>query len=189
MSQVDYVERDRQVHIQGFVTQSNASSWGLRRISHRERGSRDFVYDDKAGEGITMYGVDSGIDIHHPDFGGRAVWGFNFVGGFNADGVGHGTHTAGTMAGTIHGVAKKAKIVAVKVLNNEGDGALSGIIGGINWSANHARRTGALGKAVMNLSIGGGWMKSFNQAVTNAHNAGIFVAVAAGNENVSTVLK
>ncbi|WEW62033.1 hypothetical protein PRK78_007533 [Emydomyces testavorans] len=182
---VDYVEQDSEVHLNAWVTQRNAPSWGLGRISHRERGNRDFVYDDKAGQGITIYGVDSGIDIRHPDFGGRAVWGTNTVGGPNTDGNGHGTHTAGTFAGNAYGVAKKAKIVAVKVLNDRGSGSWSGIIQGINWSVSHARRNNALGKAVMNLSLGGNRMNAVNQAATNAQNAGIFLAVAAGNFNAS----
>lgn len=168
-----------------FVVQPNAPSWGLGRISHRQRGNPDFVYDETAGAGITIYGVDTGIDIKHPDFSGRAVWGINVVGGPDADGNGHGTHTAGTFAGTTFGIAKRATIVAVKVLNDRGGGANSGIIQGINWSVNHAFQTGALGRAVMNLSLGGDRSIAVNLASSSAVMAGVFLAVAAGNENVS----
>ncbi|EEP78131.1 predicted protein [Uncinocarpus reesii 1704] len=180
---VDYVEPDRHVSLNALVTQPNAPSWGLGRISHRQRGSPDFVYDDTAGQGITFYGVDTGIDIRHPDFGGRAVWGTNTAGGSNTDGHGHGTHTAGTVAGATYGIAKKARIVAVKVLNDRGAGQWSGIIGGMNWAVNHARQNRVLGKAVMNMSLGGGLSSAVNQAATNTQNAGIFLAVAAGNDN------
>ncbi|EEP78435.1 conserved hypothetical protein [Uncinocarpus reesii 1704] len=180
---VDYVEHDRRAKILGWASQPNAPSWGLGRVSHRERGNSTLVYDEMAGEGITFYGVDTGIDITHPDFGGRGVLGTNVVGGAHLDGHGHGTHTAGTVAGNAYGIAKKASIVSVKVLNNRGSGSWSGIIAGLNWCVTHARENNVLGKAVMNLSIGGGRMTSVNQAATNAANAGIFLAVAAGNCN------
>ncbi|EER28872.1 subtilisin-like protease, putative [Coccidioides posadasii C735 delta SOWgp] len=182
---VDYVEPDRRVHLTALTTQPNAPSWGLGRISHRNNGNSNFVYDDRAGEGITFYGVDTGIDINHPDFGGRAVWGTNTAGGSDSDGHGHGTHTAGTVAGASYGIAKKAKLVAVKVLSEGGTGQWSGIIEGINWSVNHARANNALGKAVMNMSLGGRLSTSVNQATTRAQRAGIFIAVAAGNEDPS----
>ena len=155
------------------------------RVSHRSAGSRDFVYDDSAGQGVTIYGVDTGIDTNHAEFRGRIRWGTNTVDWDNRDGHGHGTHTAGTFAGTSYGIAKKASIVAVKVLGNDGSGSFSGIIQGINWCVSDARSRGALGKAVMNLSLGGGFMQALNDAVSQAQASGIFVAVAAGNDNVS----
>ncbi|KAI1933253.1 hypothetical protein LOZ66_006544 [Ophidiomyces ophidiicola] len=180
---VDYVEPDRRVQLATWVRQRNAPSWGLPRISHRERGSSDFIYDDSAGRDITIYGVDTGIDILLPEFAGRATWGANFAGGPNKDEHGHGTHTAGTFAGTRYGIAKRSTIVAVKVLDRNGSGTWAGIIQGISWCVDHARRTGTLGRAVINLSLGGGRMNSANQAATRAQDAGMFLAVAAGNSN------
>ncbi|EEP81003.1 conserved hypothetical protein [Uncinocarpus reesii 1704] len=132
--------------------------------------------------GITIYGVDTGIDIQHPEFQGRAIWGTNQVDNVDRDQNGHGTHTAGTFAGTTFGVAKRATIVAVKVLDAQGGGRASSIISGINWCVSHARQNNLLGRAVMNLSLGGSGTRSFNQVATNAANAGIFLSVAAGND-------
>ncbi|KAI1977741.1 Secreted subtilisin-like serine protease sub9 [Ophidiomyces ophidiicola] len=184
---VSYVEPDRMVNITVFATQENAPSYGLGRISHRRPGNRNYVFDESAGRGITIYGVDTGIDIQHPDFQGRAVWGSNQVNTVDADENGHGTHTAGTFAGTTFGVAKRASIVAVKVLDAKGGGSASSIISGINWCVDHARQNNLLGRAVMNLSLGGSGARSFNQAATNAVNAGIFLSVAAGNDNQDAV--
>ncbi|EFR05199.1 alkaline proteinase [Nannizzia gypsea CBS 118893] len=182
--QVDFVEHDRYVYIDGLVTQKDAPSWGLGRVSHRMNGTRDYVYDETAGSGITFYGVDTGIDIRHPDFGGRAVWGTNVVSGTgDNDRHGHGTHTAATATGTKYGLAKKANVVAVKALNDHGAGLWSNIMKALEWCVDDARKKNALGKAVLNLSISGGKVVAANQAITNAANAGIFVSVAAGNDN------
>lgn len=167
-----------------MVTQPNAP-WGLGRISSRQRGNPNYYYDDSAGAGITAYDVDTGIDINHPDFEGRAIWGTNQVDNVNTDQNGHGTHVAGTIAGRTYGVAKKARLVAVKVLDARGSGSISGIIAGMNWSVNHARQNGGLGKSVMNMSLGGGRSTSFNQAAASVVSSGMFLAVAAGNDGVS----
>ncbi|EEP81307.1 conserved hypothetical protein [Uncinocarpus reesii 1704] len=180
---VKYVEPNQRMTIQGVVTQRNAPSWGLGRISSQRPGSRDYHYDDSAGQGIVIYGVDTGIDIRHPDFGGRAIWGTNTIDRDNRDGNGHGTHTAGTFAGNTFGVAKKATIVAVKVLDNRGSGSNSAIIEGMNWAVQHARQNNVLGRAVMNLSLGGGYSQATNNAAENCVRAGIFLSVAAGNDN------
>ncbi|WEW60154.1 Secreted subtilisin-like serine protease sub4 [Emydomyces testavorans] len=180
---VKFVEPNRVMTIQGNVTARNATSWGLGRISSRQPGNKNYVYDKSAGKGIVIYGVDTGIDINHPDFGGRAVWGTNTVDRDNSDGNGHGTHTAGTFAGTQYGVAKLASIVAVKVLNARGQGSNSAIIEGINWAVNDAKTKGVLGRCAMNLSLGGAFSQAVNSAAEKAVSAGVFLAVAAGNDN------
>jgi subtilisin family serine protease len=78
-SSVEYVETDSVAKITTTVTQNNAPD-GLSRISHAkiEQGtSWHYVYDDSAGQGITAYVIDTGINISHPDFGGRARYGRN----------------------------------------------------------------------------------------------------------------
>jgi hypothetical protein len=76
------------------------------------------------------YVVDTGILITHNDFGGRAEWGANFVDSNDVDCNGHGTHVAGTVGGTVYGVAKESTLVAVKVLNCAGSGTNAGVIDG-----------------------------------------------------------
>lgn len=80
-----------------------------------------FAYHPSAGAGVTVYVIDSGILTTHPDFEGRASWGKTFAGVESVDECGHGSHVAGTIAGKTYGVAKKASLIAVKVLHNTKD--------------------------------------------------------------------
>lgn len=64
-SKVEYIEQDAMARADAYVTQ-NGAPWGLGRISHREAGSSQYVYDDSAGEGVCAYIIDSGIDASHP---------------------------------------------------------------------------------------------------------------------------
>ncbi|CAI7650120.1 unnamed protein product [Penicillium viridicatum] len=179
---VKYVEPDMVVNATANVVQRNAPSWGLPRISSKKPGATDYTYDSTAGEGIVVYGVDTGIDIKHSDFGGRAKWGTNTVDTDNTDGNGHGTHTASTMVGSKFGVAKKATIVAVKVLGGDGGGTNSGVIAGMEWAVKDAKSRGVTGKSVMNMSLGGGFSRAMNDAAANVVKSGVFLSVAAGND-------
>ncbi|KAJ5783290.1 hypothetical protein N7457_005064 [Penicillium paradoxum] len=179
---VKYIEPDMIVNATANVVQANAPSWGLARISSKSSGATDYVYDSTAGAGIVVYGVDTGIEIGHSDFGGRAVWGANMVDSDNTDGNGHGTHTASTAVGTKYGVAKKATVVAVKVLGADGSGTNSGVIAGMEWAVADAKSRGVTGKAVMNMSLGGSTSQAMNDAASNVVKSGIFLSVAAGNE-------
>lgn len=129
-----------------------AHSWGLDRIDQRRLPLGNDFSANTSGQGVTAYVVDSGIDFGHPDFGGRAVRGFDAVGdGRNgADCAGHGTHVAGTVGGTTFGVARKVNLVSVRVLGCDNRGAWSGIIAGFDWVANNARQP-----AVLNVRGGG----------------------------------
>ncbi|CAI7678189.1 unnamed protein product [Penicillium pancosmium] len=179
---VKYVEPDMIVNASANVVQPNAPSWGLARISSKKSGATNYVYDSSAGEGIVVYGVDTGIDIEHSDFGGRAEWGTNTVDNDDTDGNGHGTHTASTAVGSKFGVAKKATVVAVKVLSADGSGTNSQVISGMDWAVKDAKSRGVTGKSVMNMSLGGAVSKAMNDAATNVVKSGVFLSVAAGNE-------
>ncbi|KAJ5138214.1 alkaline serine protease [Penicillium bovifimosum] len=179
---VKYVEPDMIVNATANVVQPDAPSWGLARISSKKPGATDYVYDSTAGEGIVVYGVDTGIDIGHPDFEGRAKWGTNTVDNDDTDGNGHGTHTASTAVGGKYGVAKKASVVAVKVLGSDGSGTNSQVIAGMEWAVKDAKSRGVTGKSVMNMSLGGGYSRAMNDAAASVVKSGVFLAVAAGNE-------
>lgn len=130
-----------------------------------------------------------GIYCGHNDFKGRCTFGQNFADKNNTDGNGHGTHTAGTMAGTTYGVAKKATVIAVKVLDAMGSGATSQVIAGIQWAANDMVSKNKVGKAVANLSLGGPRVgEATNQAAAAAVAKGLFLSVAAGNSMQPTAL-
>ncbi|SMR53224.1 unnamed protein product [Zymoseptoria tritici ST99CH_1A5] len=171
---------------QRALVSQNPSTWGLSRISSRSRGGSTYRYDSTAGQGVNIYVLDTGVNSAHQDFGGRAIQGANFISGESiADGNGHGTHCSGTAAGTTYGVAKRATVIGVKVLSSSGSGSLAGIINGIDWAVNDARTRGGVGRSVFSMSLGSPFSQTSNNAIRNAVSAGIFVAVAAGNDNAN----
>jgi len=191
---VDYIEQDAivtanlgefdDIEKRAYTTQSS-STWGLSRVSHvnRQTSSYSYTYDTSGGAGTCVYVIDTGIQTNHPEFEGRATFLANYAGdGSNSDGNGHGTHCAGTVGSKTYGVAKSAKLYAVKVLNASGSGSNSGVIAGINFVANDAQTRGCTNGAVGSMSLGGGKSTAVNSAAANAVSAGVFMAVAAGND-------
>ncbi|KAH8749562.1 putative subtilisin-like protease [Hyaloscypha sp. PMI_1271] len=182
-TEVAYVEADTMVKTGALVSQASAPA-GLRRISHAAAGSAGYIYDNSSGGGIVAYVVDTGIKLTHAEYGGRAIWGANFVNTINTDENGHGSHVAGTIGGATFGVAKAVSLVAVKVLDADGAGTNSGVIQGLNFVATNATARGLAGKAVLNMSIGGSRSMALNSAIAALTRAGVVVVAAAGNENI-----
>lgn len=184
---VEAIEEDGTMKSFAPVTQNNAP-WGLSRISSRQglTGQDDqsltftYTFDSTSGAGSTVYVIDTGIFIQHPEFEGRATLGATFAGGLT-DGNGHGTHVAGTAVSSQFGVAKGANVVAVKVLGDDGTGQNSDIISGLNFVATEFQRTGT--PTVASLSLGGSVSNAVDSAVLRLFNSGVPVVVAAGNEN------
>lgn len=137
--------------------------------------------------------IDTGIQPDHPDL--------NVVGGKNcqtgtswADGHGHGTHVAGTIAARhndigVVGVAPGARLWAVRVLNNQGSGTTSSVLCGIDWVAS---MSGTI--EVANMSLGGSGSdpvdgqvgncatgNAYHDSVCRAVAVGVTFVVAAGN--------
>ena len=183
-SQVASVVQDTRVSLDH--TQKNPPSWGLDRIDQRSLPlDKSYTWPESAGLGATAYVIDTGIRITHKDFGGRASYGWDFVGNDRtaSDGNGHGTHVAGTIVGKTYGVAKQAKVVAVRVLGNDGSGTTAQVIAGIDWVTKHARKP-----AVANLSLGGYHNAQLDAAVRNSIASGVTYAVAAGNDGLPAAL-
>ncbi|KAI9896810.1 hypothetical protein N3K66_007832 [Trichothecium roseum] len=166
------------------LTTQTGATWGLGTISHRSSGSTSYVYDTSAGIGTWAYIVDTGLLTTHNQFGTRASFGYNAVGGSDADTQGHGTHVAGTIAGTTYGVAKSASVVAVKVFAGSSS-STSIIIDGFNWAVNDIISKGRQNKAAISMSLGGGFSSAFNNAVNSAFSSGVVSVVAAGNDNAN----
>jgi subtilisin family serine protease len=153
--QVAVVEPDRKIGID--ATQAGAD-WGLDRIDQHSDNLNDKFTPTDDGSSVHAYVIDTGIRI--------------------SDCNGHGTHVAGTIGGSTYGVAKKAKLVAVRVLDCDGEGWISDIIKGVDWVTRHAVKP-----AVANMSLGGDPSPALNRAVAASIRSGITYAVAAGNEH------
>ncbi|KAG6901446.1 hypothetical protein C0995_011780 [Termitomyces sp. Mi166 len=184
-----YSDKDKPVNT---GIQRNAT-WGLARLSSKNKltytnitaTNFTFYYNPIAGFNVDIYVVDSGVNINHTDFGGRAQWGTTFGAYPDRDDNGHGTMCAGLAAGTTYGVAKLANIIAVKVIGyNITKSRLRDIVYGLEWVQQQTRITDH--PSVVNLSIGSKityW--PLDLAVINKFqlvNENIPVVVAAGNE-------
>ena len=157
--------------------------WGLDRIDEHPRSNppENLYHYSATGAGVTAYVIDSGVRTAHNEFEGRATVGFDAFGGDGQDCWGHGTHVAGILGGKTFGVAKKVKIISVKVLNCVGSGTVSDAVAGINWVTGHHT---AGQPAVANMSLGGGANAALDQAVQQSISDGITYSIAAGNGNI-----
>ena len=177
---VTYVEADQVMRAD--VTQAmdgNGDPWGLDRIDQGALPLSGTYTYTSTGAGVNAYIIDTGIWTLHPEFGGRANNVFDAYGATGEDCNGHGTHVAGTIGSATYGVAKGVSLHGVRVLSCVGLGLNSDVIAGVDWvTANHVN------PAVANMSLGGGKSAALDQAVTSLWNSGVFLAVAAGNDNV-----
>ncbi|KAJ3385694.1 hypothetical protein HDU92_002921 [Lobulomyces angularis] len=195
---VEYIKRDAKVKI--YDSQQNPT-WGINRVDQRSLPlDSTYKYPTEAGSGVTVYVIDTGITAQHPEFEGRASEGGSFVNGVIGtsakDNHGHGTHCAGTVASKTYGVAKKAKVVGLKVLGDDGTGSDAGVIAALNWVA----KNGIPNKSVASMSLGPDFetcvevarpdhpedeecnSKAVRDAVSSLVKLNIPVVVAAGND-------
>ncbi|KAH7260968.1 peptidase S8/S53 domain-containing protein [Fusarium redolens] len=159
--------------------------WGLARISNKLAGKDHtaYTYDKSAGEGTCTYVLDTGIEVEHPEFEGRARFVQNFVDNADLDANGHGTHIAGTIGSKTYGVAKKTQLFAVKVLNEYTAGQTSGILAGMDFIVEDAATRKCPRGIVVNMSVSVASSPAINAAARYIVKSGYFLAVAAGNDD------
>ncbi len=184
--QVKYVEQDA---IASISTTQYSAPWGLDRIDQPDlplNGAYNYYRD---GDLVKVYVIDTGILTSHMEFFGRAMVGYDAVGdGYNGqDCNGHGTHVAGTIAGSTYGVAKRASVVSVRVFGCTGGSPWSTIIAGVDWVTGdfspNPFRPWTMG-AVANMSLGGAANTSVDDAVNRSIAKGITYVLAAGNDGI-----
>ena len=161
------------------------TTWGLK--------ATKVVGNKYSGKGVKVAVLDTGLDLTHPDFAGRAITERSFIRGEEVqDRNGHGTHCIGTSCGPLnppdpsspmrYGVAYNAEIFAGKVLSNAGSGADGGILAGIEWAISN-------GCAIVSMSLGAAtrpgtpFSPIYEEVAKRALSKGTLIIAAAGNES------
>ncbi|MEK7383588.1 MAG: S8 family peptidase [Elusimicrobiota bacterium] len=154
-------------------------TWGISRVH------APAAWDTTEGKGVKVAVIDTGIDMTHPDLQGKVDGGYSAIKKTEnpedyTDDNGHGTHVSGTIAALrngkgVVGVAPKARLYAVKVLDADGSGNLSDVIDGIVWAAKNDMQ-------VANMSLGAPVSSdAMQRAVRYAKGRGVIIVAAAGN--------
>jgi subtilisin family serine protease len=176
---VSAIEANQTIALQ--QTQNNAP-WSIDRLDQPALPLSGTFTSTNQGAGVKIYIMDTGISTSHSDFAGRLTAGYSFYSDGNGsnDCNGHGTHVAGSAAGTIYGAAKQATVIPVRVMNCEGSGTVFSVMAGLNWVA---QNTFVGEPAVVNMSLGGAVNSTLDEAITSLSQQGLLFVVAAGNDN------
>lgn len=179
-SLVDFIEED------GLV-EGSAIGWHLDRIDQASAKLDSIFAPGGTGEGVNIYVLDSGINMDHTEFENRAVYaGIDLVDKYyntnynGSDCNGHGTHVASLVAGKTVGVAKKATLYSLRVLDCQKMGKQSSVLKALDYVIKIRTENYNQSMVVVMSLIG---PKSFllNSAVDRAASEGIVVVTAAGN--------
>ncbi|KAL5493199.1 hypothetical protein EMCRGX_G014343 [Ephydatia muelleri] len=185
--EVDYIEEE---HV-AYGTQSGQIPWHLDRIDQRSRTPNYFYQPIASGAGVDVYIVDTGINYYHEELENRAIYaGYDAVDVYlnlsrsdqrrGLDCQGHGTHVSSLCGGKTYGSAKGATLLSLRVLDCAGSAPWSVVLDALDYVARTAPQRGR--KAIVSMSLGGGYFQSINDAVRNLYSLGIPVIVSAGND-------
>ena len=166
-----------------IAAQRKEETWGINRVH------APAAWPLTEGKGVKVAVIDTGIDTGHPELSGKVDGGYSAITKTEnpadyQDDNGHGSHVAGTIAAKkdgkgVVGVAPKARLYAVKVLDADGSGNLSDVIDGIVWAAKNKMD-------VANMSLGAPVdSEAMKRAVRFARGSGVVVVAAAGNSGGS----
>lgn len=192
MNGVSYVEKERKVRINYAIPQNftlyrrevdDSPTPNDDRIDQAKFPlNGEYEFPDSAGEGVNIFVIDTGIRTTHNEFEDRAKVGGSFCDGCNDDDEnGHGTHVASIAGGKTLGVARKANLIAIRVLDAKGAGSNVDVINGMSFVVQEHEKSDNK-NSVVNMSLGGGFSQAVNDAVVKLTDAGVHVVVAAGNE-------
>ncbi|SDI47064.1 Serine protease, subtilisin family [Actinokineospora alba] len=163
----------------GADVQDNAP-WTVDRVDQADLPLNTKYEYTATGEGVTVYNMDSGTRVSHSEFEGRARDGYDF---FDKDAVaqdchGHGTHTASMSVGKTYGVAKKAKLVALRVFDCSNSGPDALVIDAVEWIDANGQKP-----AVVNMSLGQYEAGIGDEQIRSSIQKGFIYVFAAGNNN------
>lgn len=177
---IQYVPNDHYYSTMGYWQQSYDDLWGLKKLELED------VWDNYKGNSIIVAVVDTGVNYNHEDLPtARVIKGHDYVNNDldPMDDNGHGTHVAGIIAAEggngvgIIGVAPQAQIMAIKALDNRGDGYLLDVVNGIKYATDYEAN-------IVNCSFTfSGRSSVLKDAVDYAADNGVITIIGAGNEN------
>ena len=180
----------------GYFVSNETIPWHLDRINKKHlplNGKYTYSYKGSCHKNhnvnIETVVVDTGCDVNHQEFEGRAEFLENFTGDNQPfDGHSHGTFTSSQIGGLKVGVCKDSVIKCIKVLDNEGRGSTSGVIAGLEYAFKRHTKNGKNNpklRTILSMSLGGGYSKSMNTAIEKMIKTSdtFYIVVASGNEN------
>ncbi|ORY61361.1 peptidase S8/S53 domain-containing protein [Pseudomassariella vexata] len=156
----------KRLSLEAVQNHADVTPWGIARITHRAVGSITYVYDSSAGAETCAYVINTEIYTAHS----------------RND---HDIHVSGTTGGTTSGVAKQTKLYTVKVPDAYGSGTNSGVIAGMYFVTTDWHTRSCPNGTVANTSLGGAASLAVNTAAAKMVGAGVFLAVATGNNNAN----